>query len=136
MDLLESVAAKLHEGWMVYQKSNGREFGPERNEKTHPHMLSWEKLSETGCEIETLNQDRFQAALILDAYRQKKITRESLPEFIHSSWVTWEELHHVSGKALHKHAYSYRFVHIDGAQEHEVQATLVWDLITQNLQEA
>ncbi|MFO1004287.1 MAG: RyR domain-containing protein, partial [Planctomycetaceae bacterium] len=71
MDLVEQIAVNLHEGWMQYKKSKGVTYGPERTASTHPHMLKWDELPD----VESKNQDRFIAALILDAYSQCRIDR-------------------------------------------------------------
>lgn len=122
MDLVEQIAAKLHEGWMQPKIEAGFTYGPDRTNSTHPHLVGWNELDD----IEAQNQDRFQAALILQAYSHNSITRENLPAAIHNAWVVWENLHGVS----HPHALPYEEAHAKkGPQEHAVQADLVWPIL-------
>ena len=121
MDLVEQIAAKLHEGWMQHKQSAGFTPGPERTDTTHPHLVDWTELND----IEAQNQDRFQAALILHAYSQQNITHENLPAMIHNFWVVWEQVHGVS----HRHAQAYEEAHPNGADEHAIQADLIWPIL-------
>lgn len=121
MDLLETIAEQLHEGWWLYKKEQGVVYGPTRSATTHPHLLSWDDLKD----VEAQNQDRFQAALILSAWWRNELTYDTLPAAIHNAWVIWEQLH----KNNHPHAQPFAEAHPSDPQEHAVQARLIWRLL-------
>ena len=124
VDLVEKVGEKLHQGWMQSKKQVGVKYGAERTRTTHPHLVTWQELDD----LEAKNQDRFQASLILNAWKKGKITEKNLPAAIHNSWVVWEEIH---GNA-HPHALSYEAAHLESPGEHAIQAGLVWPILPVN----
>ena len=81
---IEVIAKALHDGWMEYkQRVEGFSFASESDweNKKHNHLVPWEYLN---FDVEAQNQDRFQAAMILQAWRNGKITKQNLPEKIHT----------------------------------------------------
>jgi len=113
MDKLEKVAEQIHEGWREYQTQLGRVFGPERNDRTHPHMIPWSQLDN-----ESQNQDRFIAAIVLDEWSRGRLTCDQLPRAIHDTWSRWVRL---QGRT-HPHANPFEIVHPTGSDEHQLQA--------------
>jgi|GEM_PF-7101830 len=125
MDLVEHVAKALHDGWMQYQEHQGVVYGPEKvRGVTHPHLVEWNQLKE---DVESQNQDRFQAALILYEYANGSITEANLREKIHAFWLLWEKIHGTAKE--HKHAKPYPEAHPDGPGEHADQAALIWPIL-------
>lgn len=131
MDRLDQLAEILHNGWWKYQVDLGIKLGPDkiddRNEPdstkwTHPHLTSWS--SKATAEK---NQDRFEAALILNAWFRGTLTTENLPELIHESWREWLKVVAVPGQQPHPHDKPYAEVHANnGGREHVIQAQRVY----------
>ena len=86
MDKMEQIANVLHDGWWDYQVKKGRELGPQKDSKTHPHMVPWSALDE-----ESRNQDRFIAAAILIDYAGGNLPLDinRVAKVIHEAWVHW-----------------------------------------------
>lgn len=121
-DLLELVAQGIHNGWCEYKKQQGVVWGEERTETTHPHLIEWNKLDN-----ESQNQDRFIAARILEKWLDGTIHNGSLPEAIHNSWVTWIKVN----RREHPHAHPFGVAHPEGAEEHELQAKHISQILPQ-----
>ena len=119
-DLLERVAASLHEGWRQYHAARGRLFGPQRTSETHPHLLAWEEL-----DTPSQNQDRFVAAMLLDEWSRGTLEAAGLPRAIHEAWRRWIVL---QGRK-HPHAQPYEVAHPAGGEDHETQALHVMPLL-------
>ena len=119
-DLLERVAAALHEGWRQHYAAQGRVFGPERTPKTHPHLVPWERLDTTSQ-----NQDRFVAAALIDEWSRGNLDRAALPRAIHEAWRRWI----LAQGRTHAHALPFDIAHPTGGEDHETQAAHVSPLL-------
>lgn len=126
---LEDIAKALHDGWVQY-KIEIEEFSfaplPDWGNKKHNHLVPWEYLN---FDVEAQNQDRFQATLILQDWREGKITKQNLPIKIHTFWALWEKIH---GGHKMGHDRPYVKAHPEGDiknKEHEMQAELVWPIL-------
>lgn len=119
-DLLERVAASLHESWREYNAARGRVFGPERTIQTHPHLVAWADLD--TC---SQNQDRFVAAVLLDQWSCGTLEEPAVPRAIHEAWRRWILL---QGRT-HPHAEPYEVAHAEGGEDHEAQALQVMPLL-------
>ena len=120
MDRLEEVAAALHEGWLEFQRSHGKIYGPLRTCTTHPHIIAWEELDD-----ESRNQDRFIAAVLLRDWFEGRLSRQGLAAAIHDTWARWEQLH----GNTHPHAVPFPEAHPEGSTEHELQAARLEPLL-------
>src|SRR5690554_4796968 len=101
MDLLEAIAAALHEGWLKDLDAKGFRYSPERNreKRLHPHFVPWSAL-----DTEAQNQDRFQAAVLLREWKEGHLAQDNLPERIHEAWRVWEQASRfASGEDPHPH---------------------------------
>jgi hypothetical protein len=128
MDILEDIAAALHLGWLQYQDSIGVRFSPyrDRGKKQHPHFVPWSAL-----DTEAMNQDRFQATVLLLRWKNKELTESNLPEQIHEAWRVWEQLSRgIKGKPPHDHDGPYHDKHPVDPGEHLFQAKAVWEVLT------
>jgi len=117
---LELIAELLHFGWRDYKLDAGFRYGVDRRPeaKQHPHICAWSEKN-----LVDRNQDRFQAALILDAWTRGEVTEANLPEKIHEVWVQWVFV--VGNKSDHATRYANAHKRPKGPEEHETQAKLL-----------
>ena len=127
MDIIEQVAAALHEGWLCYYDAQGYKFGPvsDRTAKKHAHFIPWSALDE-----EAKNQDRFQATVLLLAWKAGDISEINLPKQIHEVWRKWEQISRpLEGKGPHPHDGPFAEKHPSDPEEHFTQAKHVWAVL-------
>ncbi len=124
-DPLEAVAEQLHVGWRKWMLDNGYAWGPERSDdlKQHPHIIAWSQK-----ESFERNQDRFQAAIILNKWAKNEIlSEEDLARSIHQTWGAWM---YIRGNPDRKHSHlvSYEDAHIKkkGRDDHVTQAKVLY----------
>jgi hypothetical protein len=121
IDRLDQIAMALHDGWWQFKSDDGWTLGSRDDDhKKHPHCIAFASLPEE----ENRNQDRFQAAYLLQKWFASK--QPIKPQDIHNAWQLWE---HINGNYKHKHDLPYSDADAHGGskgeQEHKLQAERV-----------
>ena len=94
----------------------------------HPHFVPWDELYKVENPTEAMNQDRFQAALILRAFAKGNLSQEELPTLIHNSCMLWIKL---AGDAPQPYHVPYHEAGQRSIDEREKQAECVWPILQQ-----
>jgi hypothetical protein len=86
---IERIGAELHQAWMDFRVET---MGMEEAQK-HKHFTPWRELHSAEGGVETMDQDRFVASLVLLAFAQTRIPDcAALAPLIHNSLQLWIRL--------------------------------------------
>jgi len=123
LDLVETLAEALHDGWCDALLEAGWQLGArDPSRRTHPHLLPWAQ-----CPPETNDQDRRIARLVIAHLRAYQAaagggepSEEQLAEAIHEAWA---DATRAEGRTDHPHLHDRWADHADERRaEHLHQA--------------